>query len=488
MIIKDNPEFIFQYTFDASNLKGNAQKVYIPENQIELHKIIIDCYNNNEKITIAGAGTGITGARVPFGGSVISTEQLNKILEIGSNYVIVEPYVTLSQLSEELDKYNLFLPPNPTEINATIGGNVATNASGARTFKYGAIRDWVLELEIILSNGEILNLKRGEIIANNCKLILKTNNSTYEIPIKDIGMPNIKNASGYYIKDNMDAIDLFIGSEGTLGIISKIKLKVINKPDNIIGGIIFFDDEKKLIEFVEELRDISLINNKVDYKENNEISARLIEYFDKNSLELIRNKFPQIPFQSIGAIWFEQEYCDKYEDEIVEKWNNFIIKNTTLYEDTWIATNEKEHNRLREFRHELPLQVYENLSANSQTKVGLDTAVPTKYFRLLYENYHKIFSKLDLQNVIFGHIGNSHLHANIFCKNEDEYKLAINIYDEIIKITLDNGGTVSAEHGIGKLKKKYLKLMYGEQTVNYMKQIKQILDKKNLLNVGNIFD
>jgi D-lactate dehydrogenase (cytochrome) len=159
-----------------------------------------------------------------------------------------------------------------------------------------------------------------------------------------------------------------------------------------------------------------------------------------------------------------------------------------LSDDTWIALNDKEHENLREFRHELPLQVYENLSNNSQKKVGLDTAVPSDKFEELFQFYLMNFSKLELQNVIFGHIGNSHLHANIFCKDENEYQEALQIYDKVIDLSLDLGGTVSAEHGIGKLKKKYLVRMYGQDKVNEMKKIKSILDSKMLLNIGTMFD
>ena len=149
-------------------------------------------------------------------------------------------------------------PPDPTERNCFIGGTVATNASGEKTFKYGATRNYVLELHIILANGELLKLKRGELFADNYLLKLKTENgSEYKLQLPNYKMPPTKNASGYFSKINMDAIDLFIGSEGTLGVITKIKLKLVELPEKILSCIIFFNQEKDALSFINKARDIS---------------------------------------------------------------------------------------------------------------------------------------------------------------------------------------------------------------------------------------
>ena len=489
MIVKTDADSVFPYTYDSSNLKGNADIVYIPESIEELKQAIKVNYDNNILINFSGSGTGITGSRVPIGGAVISTEKLKSIIEFNDDYVVIEPGISLLELNEFLEEKGKFLPPNPTEINASIGGNIATNASGARSFKYGAIRNWILGLEIILSNGESIYIERGQILSKDGYIEFKTNqDNNFKIETFDIGMPKVKNASGYYLAEKIDLIDLFIGSEGTLGAYGKIKVRIIDKPSNILGAVIYFDNSKKLLQFVEFVRSSSLLNNQLNFENNQEISARLIEYFDSNSLDLLRPKYTQIPQNAIGAVWIEQEYAQQYEEHILEKWYSIISEYTNLSDDTWIALNDKEHENLREFRHELPLQVYENLTNNSQKKVGLDTAVPDESFHELFKFYLDNFSKLNLQNVIFGHIGNSHLHANIFCKNDEEYQKALEIYDKVIDLSLKIGGTVSAEHGIGKLKKKYLIKMYGQEIIDKMKQIKKTLDTKSLLNIGTMFD
>lgn len=486
---KKDLDIIHPYTFDSSNFKGNAELLFIPDNYDELQKIVKDCYDQNIAMTISGAGTGITGARVPLGGAVISTEKFNSIELINDNTVRVGSAVTLSELDAFLEERNLFLPPNPTEWNASIGGNIATNASGARTFKYGSIRNFVIQINAVLPSGELIKVRRGEIFADNYLLNIRSESGrNINIDLPKYSMPKVKNASGYYTGARIDAIDLFIGSEGTLCIFTEIDLLVIARPENILGGIVFFDDNSKMIEFVTTLRDKSINNNKLDIKDNNELSARLIEFFDKESLSLLRQKYSEIPDESVAAVWIEQEYNSNFEELLLERWYEFISLYTDLSDSTWFAMTDKEHIKLKEFRHELPLQVYENLANNGQKKVGLDTAVPDDSFVRLFNFYLDEFPKLGLDYVIFGHIGNSHLHANIFCKNDDEYNLAKKMYDQVIDLTLQFNGTVSAEHGIGKLKKPYLEKMYGANAINEMRNLKRVFDDKLLLNIGTMFD
>ncbi|RKY91215.1 MAG: hypothetical protein DRQ01_08070 [Ignavibacteriae bacterium] len=168
---------------------------------------------------------------------------------------VVQPGVLLSDLEEAVKEKNLFYPPDPTEKSCFIGGNVATNASGARTFKYGPTRDYILELEIVLPDGEILTVKRNDIFATDFLLTLKTTAGIIiKLELPDYKMPSIKNAAGYYCKKNMDAVDLFIGSEGTLGIVTKIKLKLLPLPLNEISCILFFNSEKNALQFLIEAR------------------------------------------------------------------------------------------------------------------------------------------------------------------------------------------------------------------------------------------
>jgi len=482
MIIKNDISLFQSYLTDASGYIGNAQKLYIPENKDELIELVKDLYKDNINITIAGAGTGLTGSRVPQIGVVISLEKFNDINSFDEIKKTVNCGSGLlwKDLNNFLEDNNYFLPPNPTEYNSSIGGNISCNSSGSRTYKYGSTRNYVEELEIILPNGELLFIdrKNKEQNSKNGVITVKTEYSTYIINTIDVTKTNTKNASGYFLKKDMHLIDLFIGAEGTLGIILEAKLSFLRIPDTILGLIIYFDEIEQLLSITKILKS----------KSTNDISPRLIEYFDINSLKIISEKY-QVPKNANNAIWIEQEIGEKDDlDFILQLYYNLIEKHTKLADNTWVALDDKEHNLMKEFRHYLPLQIYENLSKSNLIKVGTDCAVEDEYFEEYFKLVRIELNKLNLYYVVFGHIGNNHLHINLFGKNEVEKKQALNFYEFIIDLTIKYKGTISAEHGIGKLKKVYFLKMYENNIIDKMKEIKLIFDSKNLLNKGNIFD
>jgi D-lactate dehydrogenase (cytochrome) len=489
MIYKTHQDEIQNYLTDASNFRGNAHQVIIPETLLELKLAVEECQKLNCSLTISGARTGLAGGCVPLEGSVVSTERLNRIVKINfdAKEATVEAGVTLTQLEEELEKYKLFYPPNPTEKNSTIGGNIATNASGSRTFMYGPTRPFIKELDLILASGEQLNLKRGENFFFGKYGFLVTDSGS-KIPLnieQKISMPNIKHAAGYYLNPGMDLIDLFIGSEGSLAVVSQARIQLIDKPANVLGLIIYFDDEENLIDFVEEVREESTLS--IELPISSDICARLIEYFDKHSLDFLRDDYPNIPQDAVGAIWVEQEFRDVEEDSILENWYKIISEYTNLRDLTWTAIDDVEHKKMKEFRHTLPLKVTDYLSQNSKVKIATDAAVPANNFRKYYSEILDILQNSGCKYLVYGHIGNSHLHANILPRVNEEREDLLPLYDEMIDIALKYGGTVSAEHGIGKLKKKYLRQMFSDEGIKTMKNIKEALDPSGLLGKGNLF-
>ncbi len=490
MIIKKNQEEIQNYLFDASNFKGFCDAVYFPESADDISQILKDANQNGISVTISGNGTGLTGARVPQGGIVISTEKLNKVVEINEDekYIIVEPGVILADLQEALKTHNLIYPPDPTDENCFIGGTMATNASGEKTFEYGPTRDFVLELEIVLANGEKLTLRRGQNFAQNSTLTLTSEEGTkYVLDVPETGRPNLKNASGYFCRKNMDAIDLFIGSEGTLGVISRAKLKLIDSPSDIISCIAFFDDEASALNFIESARDKSFKSRSDD--KNYTIDALALEFFDKNSLDFLREDFTQIPSSVNAAVWFEQEiYQDKSEEEILDQWLEIIMDSKGKEEYSWFGITEKDKKEIEFMRKTLPRKVNEYIFKNNFRKLGTDTAVPHDKFREFYQFSKNEVAKDNIEYVIFGHVGNSHIHLNMLPKNQEEFDKAGQIYKTIVDKAIAMGGTFSAEHGVGKVKKDYLLKMFGEETIKKMAAIKSVLDPKWILGRGNIFD
>jgi D-lactate dehydrogenase (cytochrome) len=285
----------------------------------------------------------------------------------------------------------------------------------------------------------------------------------------------------------MDAIDLFIGSEGTLGIIAEAVLSIKEMPEQILGLNIFFADESKMIEFINTMRRISRINNQIDYREMADTSARLIEMYDNNSLELISKKYPNIPHNAIGCVWVEQEYLKTNEEIILNNWLE-IIKSFNDNQDVWVAVNDSEHQRFADFRHTLPLSVNELVIRAGFHKAGTDTAVPEDKFSEFYFFIKQLLVKSGIQFAIWGHAGDSHIHANLLPKSKIEFDKSNDLINLIIDKTIFLGGTVSAEHGIGKLKKKYLSKMLSQDKIDVMKKIKDTLDPDYLLGRGNIFD
>uniref|UniRef100_A0A832G7M0 D-lactate dehydrogenase (cytochrome) n=1 Tax=Ignavibacterium album TaxID=591197 RepID=A0A832G7M0_9BACT len=487
MIIKTKQDEIQNYLTDASNYKGSCEAVFIPQNKDELIKALKDANEQKTKVTIAGAGTGLTGARVPDSGIVISTEKLNQIIEINTteHYVIVEPGIFLSQLLEELKRKNFFYPPDPTEKNCFIGGTVATNASGAKTFKYGATRNFVQELEIILADGDEIYLKRGEVFAEKDNLTLTTKSGrNISLKLPYYNLPVTKNASGYFIKPNMDAIDLFIGSEGTLGVFSKIKLKIIPLPKRIISMVCFFNDEIDALNFIDEARRISFQTRNENLKDD--LDALALEFFDRNSLKFLAKEFNALPNRN-AAVWFEQEADFNNEDKLIEKWFSLIVKNKGTEEDVWFAVTEKERMGLEEFRHAISWKVNEYIVNHRLKKLGTDVAVPDSEMFNFYNFLKETMENCQLNYVLYGHLGNSHFHLNMLPQNESEYSLGKEIYRKICLKAIEMKGTVSAEHGIGKLKTQYLIDMLGPEIINQMKEIKKQFDPNYILGVGNIF-
>jgi len=483
MIVKKEICEIEGFFSDESGYKGSCDAVYFPENEEEIIDLIIYCNKEKIKITIAGAGTGLTSGRVPEGGVVISLEKLNKILELNKNekYLIVQPAVFLGELQKIVEAEKLFYPPDPTERNCFIGATVAANSSGARTFKYGPTRSYVEGLRIILPNGDILSLNRGQYIANNYEIVFNSESGEkYNLKIPEYKMPDTKNSAGYFCKRNMDLIDLFIGSEGTLGVITEIKLRLLDLPKSILSCVVFFITEENALNFIEEARVHSQHNDSL-------INARGLEYFDKYTLDFLLTDYPNIPKNSFGAVWFEQEINDREED-IINAWTELISKHNGIENESWFAVDKNEQEKFKEFRHRIAVKVNEFIAHKGLKKVGTDVAVPHQVFREYYYYAKRIIEDAGLKYVVYGHLGNSHMHLNMLPENQEEFIVAKKLYYEICIEAIRLKGTFSAEHGVGKLKRDYLIKLYGEEVIKQMAKLKLSLDPNKILNVGNIFE
>jgi D-lactate dehydrogenase (cytochrome) len=461
------------YLTDASFIReGYAERVALPETIGDVVEVLAEASRDRVPVTVSGAGTGTVGGRVPFGGIVLATERLNRIKEIDreKHIAIAEAGVILSDFQRAVENEGLLYPPDPTERGCFLGGNVATNASGARTFQYGPTRNYVVGLKVVLASGEVLDLRRGEVRADTQGRIRV---GSVEIQLPKLRMPATrKNATGYFVAPEMDAIDLFIGSEGTLGVICEITARLLPKPEGLLSGVVFFENEADVLALVADVRA--------------NVDTRAIEFFDRESLNFLRQKYPTIPEQAVAAVFFEQETTASNEESILEQWMTLLDEHHALA-DSWFATNAADQAKLREFRHQLPVLMNEWFAHYKQRKVSTDMSVPDDAFPGLFRLYQDTLRMSSLRYTIFGHIGDNHVHVNILPRDDAEGARARELYVEFLKYAASVGGTLSAEHGVGKLKREYLRLFYSDEQLRELAALKRALDPNGILGRGNIF-
>jgi len=407
---------------DASGFEGWAESTVAPRSEAELPF--------GEPITLVGGNTGVTGGGVPQGGLLVSLRHFDK-LEIHDGYASVGAGVLLKDLQAAALRTGQFYPPDPTENWASVGGTIATNASGSRSFKYGATRRWIRSLRVATMDGQVRTFHRGDRI-------------DFDVPSLPVPRTT-KTTAGYPLQPGMDWIDLFAGSEGTLGIVLEAELTLLPEPKELLTGVVFFSGEPP-----EDWRGIP--------------GLRMLEYFDANSLRLLN-----APGNS--ALLVEQENPD------LDAWD---LDGAV---DSWFGTEAADRERFRKFRHSLPERVNEEVRRLGQRKVGSDFAVPTErnldMLRIYRERCEQEFPG---RYVIFGHYGDAHLHVNLFDQSGQA------LLTEFAQVAVGMGGTVSAEHGLGKRKRELLALQFNPTEIKAMRDVKSRLDPAWLLGRGTLFE
>ncbi len=514
------------YLRDESRIIGSADAIAFPKTEAEIIEIVKNCVGKKIPLTVQGGRTGLTAAAVPEGGQIINLSRMTKITaaryDADQNFffLTVQPGLLLAELRKAIanksfdisewdepscdalsnfsaDKWTF--TPDPTESSAAIGGMIACNASGARSFYFGAVRPYVESLRIVLSDGDLLEIRRGESFANKRSFSMTTvGGRTISGQLPSYQMPTTKNAAGYFITDNMDLIDLFIGSEGTLGIISAAEIRLLPSAPVVWGISSFFNDENTALRFVRALRQEQLPDIADVFYQR----PVAIEFFNHSALALLKEQKQHNPaFSQIQEIKegsncavFTEFHSDN-EDYMWQLLRDLLRLREQLGEkadNTWVATNSRDMEKLLFFRHAVPESVNMLIDLRRQSdatisKLGTDMAVPDCYLNSAMEMYNSDLTANQLDYAIWGHIGNNHLHVNILPRNAEDYRLGKELYSQWASKISSWGGTVSAEHGIGKLKKTFLLLMYGEENVAQMCELKRLFDPLLLINRGNIF-
>lgn len=434
------------YLTDASGYRGAAEQVFAPASEAEVCAILRDASASRTPVTISGAGTGVTGGRVPHTGWILSLERLRR-MEIHVGYAICGAGVLLRELQAAAGPRQ-FYAPDPTENSASIGGSIATNASGSRSFLYGATRRHVRSLRVVLADGSTLELQRGV-------------KPPFDVPILP-APETTKNTAGYYLRPGIDYMDLFIGSEGTLGVVTEAELALLPTPESLFTGVLFFESDEAALDNVDRWRPVR--------------GLRMLEYLDAASLDLLRVRFPEIPAAARASVLIESENEDWLDD-------------FAGMEESWFAASAADRERFRRFRHALPEAVNDLVRRRGLTKMGSDFAVPIARNRDMLRIYRETLDReFPGQYVIFGHIGDAHLHVNILPANDREWQRGSELMTEFARKAVELGGTVSAEHGLGKRKRHLLEIQYSSAEIGKMKDVKRRLDPLWLLGPGTLFD
>ena len=488
---------------DESRKTGAADAIAFPDSTDALSATLRAAATLNVPVTVQGARTGISAGAVPDGGVIVNLSRMDRILDfradpLGNAFLRAQPGVTLAALRRHLaDHANTagipyLFTPDPTETSASLGGMAACNASGACSFAHGATRNHIEALTVALADGDTLTLRRGQAFASGHRFSLTTDSGRAingDLPRLD--MPAVKNAAGYWVKPGMDLLDLFIGSEGTLGIIAELELRLRPPPAATLGILCYFTDEARALSCVTALREAAPAAHPH--------TLTAIEYFDAGALRLIRGSTastglllpPPRPHWNT-ALYLEWALADADAPAPAALTSRALRASGGHPDDTWTASDAPALDKLKAFRHAVPEQVNALIAERKRThpdltKLGTDLSVPDGKLRDVMRLYRRDLATAGLQHVIFGHIGNNHLHVNILPRDMEEYATGKRLYRAWAEQAVAWGGSVSAEHGIGRLKTDLLEAMYGKEGIDAMRRLKALFDPAGRLNPGRLW-
>lgn len=438
---------------DAGGYAGTVERSFRPETEEELQAIVREAYEKNIPITVAGSWTGVAGGSIGHEGWMIGLERFRKC-EIKDGFANVGAGVILRDLQAAAKAKGQVYAPDPTENTASLGGMIATNASGSRCFYWGATRAHINALRVVMADGTLRTFRRGEAI---------------DFDVTEVPLPHTtKHSVAFPLKPGMDWVDLFIGSEGVLGIVTEAEVKLHPAPKGqLLTGVFFFETEEQAWNAVDAWRATS--------------GLRMLEYLDNGSLRLLDAK---VPAAAQSALMIEAE-VETPEQEAL--WDERLEFPGLLADDSWVAASAADRERFRVFRHSLPEKVNETVIRNGFLKVGSDCAVPLDRNQDMLLWYRQVMDhEMPGQYVIYGHIGDAHVHVNLLPKTKVQFDRAKELMTEIAAKAVSLGGTVSAEHGLGKRKAHFLKLQYNDAQIAAFCEVKRRLDPKWLLGRGTL--
>ena len=481
MIVEPISSKYTSFLTDESHVKGDCEEIIFPQTQDDILQCIKLALKDNKRITLQGARTGLNGACVPKGHTVINLSKMNEIGEVeqceDGAEIFVQCGAALGDISKLAQSKGYIFPVNATEETASAGGMFSTNAQGPNSLCYSSFSSYVKSVSFTFFSGESYEINRGDYVIKDKKLTLPNG--------KVIDFSNLsENLPISFYKDNTDLIDFLAGKEGFFGIADSFKLKLLKKPEDLWGIVLFFDCQDKALDFSNLL-----------YKYKNE-SARLTtaEYFNEETIELIKanlknpllSKLPELPQTAKAAIYVELESESEDESEIaLMDILDMFAQVGANEDDTWAQNGENAVKCFRNMRHAVVSILNEDMNIHSKlTGERIETDIkanPRKYEDYL-ELYNEMLEKYSLKASIYGCILNNHLHAAILADSEEKFKDAKLFESEICKKASEDNALIGAKYGIGKVKRDILINLLNESDKTEIKRIRDIFDPNHLVN------
>lgn len=439
---------------DASGLEMLPDGVARPASQDEVVDLLRRASSTKTPVTPAGGQTSTTAASIADRGILLSLRQLDRVgdLDPTRRTVRVEAGVLLGDLKRTLAADGLLFSPDPTSENdVTVGGAIACNASGARSLRYGPTRDHVVALRVALASGEVIEARRSALE---------------------------KNTAGYALAH--DTVDWFVGSEGTLGVILEAELSLLPLPARVTGLAIPFETEAEGLAFV------------VAARRDTMVAPRCLEFFDESALAMARTARGDAGWANGAlALVYAEEAAAHDDDPPLDGWLALAERHGAVANDVVVFEGESALREARRMRHAIPATMIERGSAFRAAggrRISTDWAVPYPRLADAIAEARRLCRAADVeQAVIYGHAGNGHPHQNFIARDSEDIRRIEQVVEATLRYVIALGGTVSAEHGIGKIKRRWLPLQLSALQIGVMRAVKRELDPQGLLAPGNIF-
>ena len=512
-----DPEVLATRLEDAAHVSGgHTDALFAPDDERQVAHVLLA----SRRVLPVGAQSSLTGGATPMGESLLSTSRLNRIEAIESDRVRVQAGVTLAELDARLRLAGRYYPPGPTFTGATIGGTIATNAAGAATFKYGTTREWVQALTVVLPTGDVLDVERGITHAHaDGYFELELANANVRVPVPTYRMPRVtKLAAGYFAAPGMDLIDLFIGSEGTLGIVTAATLRLVPVRPAFCLVFAHFDDRAAAMSFAKALRDAARETR--DGADPHGIDVAAIEHMDRRSLELLREDgldrksgVPVPPDAAMALLFTLELPAETNADEAFEQIGSasdpaaadtplrrlcrmFVEAGVLDRVEIAVPGDLARAAQLLALREAVPAAVNQRVARAKRStddrieKVAADMIVPFDRLGELMDVYDAEFACRGLDAAVWGHISDGNVHPNVIPRSFADVRAGRAAVVEFGRAALRFGGAPLAEHGVGRnaVKQALLEMMYGEAGVEEMRAVKRAIDPEWKLAPGVLFN